>query len=388
MKKIRQIPDWFAARKKRNRPALTKQWSIEEPEAILDYLHGDTPADEVAAACYYEYARESETLRKARREYGRTLKRFRGKRRLRLADVEQSSSKVFSNFPGWVTAPSAVAVWQCSGYPRLSWRELTDAQRKKFLLDLTPAGPSPVITDVRMLAGMKIFKKFEQAARAASGQWYKVSPTGGVWLDNKPMICPARVKLPGLEHGIFSDGYKDVRVTLPVENESIHYVVFTINYKDGIDAVRKGISRWLNSEENEKLFGEYYKKTIHKQKPDSPGRYKELLKFLAAWRLYREFAGSPPNYQLGFKKAAEWTRKSRRQRTDQLRLRPFFREKASKRLNVSPLYKERREWEAANRIARLFLETAFFETPKESVGGKLGKRYREALAAERRRGLT
>jgi len=95
-KKISKIPDWFAAWKKRNRPApLTKRWSIEEPEAILDYLHRDMPADEAAAACYYEYARESETLRKARREYGRTLQAERRprrrKRRLTVTDAEQAS---------------------------------------------------------------------------------------------------------------------------------------------------------------------------------------------------------------------------------------------------------------------------------------------------------
>ena len=45
---------------------LEKQWSRDEPEAILDYLHGDIPATEVQACCYYEYARTSRIFRKAR----------------------------------------------------------------------------------------------------------------------------------------------------------------------------------------------------------------------------------------------------------------------------------------------------------------------------------
>src|SRR5439155_24283190 len=98
-KKISQIPDWFAAWKKRNRPAqLRKQWSTEEPEAILDYLYGDVVDGELQAARYYEYARQSETVRQARREYARALRRLRPKRqkkrRLGLADVEQASYNV------------------------------------------------------------------------------------------------------------------------------------------------------------------------------------------------------------------------------------------------------------------------------------------------------
>ena len=333
-----QIPNWFAEWIDRNRTEpLEKQWSTEEPEAILDYLHGNVADRESQAACYYEYARESETLRKARREYARALRRFRGRRRLTLADVEQSSSRIFSSFPGWVTAPTAVAVWQCSGYPRLPWRELTDAQQKQLLLDLASVSLGPVITDVRMLAGMKVFEKFEQAARAASK-------------DNKPMVCPARVKAPRSDCGVFSDGYKDVRVWLPTENESVQYVVFTIKYEDGIDAVKKGISRWLDSEENQTLFKRHHKLPIDKQNPDSPVRYKELLKYLAVWRLYDE---------LGFKGAKKWTATNRRRLPGIPNPAPFFSEKLKKTIGgqkhfVGPLYKDRREWEAARRIAQLF----------------------------------
>jgi hypothetical protein len=319
------IPGWFATWIDRNRPEpLEKQWSTEEPEAILDYLHGDVTDGQLQAACYYEYARESETLRKARREYD-------------PANAEQSS------FPGWVAGPAAAAVWQCLNYPALPWGKLTDAQQKELLLNLASVGPRPVITDVRILAAMKIFEKFEQAARAASKH-------------HEPMVCPARVKFPGVDYGVFSDGYEDVRVVVPDQKEDVNFVVFTLNYKDGMKAVKEGISRWLHNEENQNLFGKYYMKPIHKQNPDSPDHWKELLKFLAAWRLYNE---------LGFKKAAEWTKKNRRQRRDAggvARVRRFFGEKQTKLkhrqlLVETPLYKEQRYWKDAKRIAQLFLAT-------------------------------
>src|SRR5262249_43488314 len=159
-------------------------------------------------------------------------RRLRPKRqkkgRLGLADAEQASCNVLSKFPGWLAGPAAVAVWQCANYPKLPWRELAGAQRGGFLVNLAPVGPPPVITDVRMLAGMKIFEKFEQAARAASKH-------------NEPIGHPARVKLPGADYGVFSDGYKDVRVAIPIQREDVEYVVLTLNYKDGVDAVKARI---------------------------------------------------------------------------------------------------------------------------------------------------
>jgi len=313
------------------------------------------PADEAAAACYYEYARESETLRKARREYGRTLQAERRprrrKRRLTVTDAEQASHSVLSKFSGWIAGPAAVAVWQCPDYPRKPWRGLTDTRRKKLVLDLGAIGPGSVITDVRMLAGMKIFEKFEQAARAASKH-------------NERMGFPARVKLPGTDYGVFSDGYEDVRVVLPIQNDAVQYVVFTLNYRDGVDAVKEGISRWLDSEENQKLFKRYHKLPFDKQSPDSPVRCKELLKYLAAWRLYDE---------LGFKGAKKWTATNRRRLPGIPNPAPFFNEKRKKtgegqKHFVGPLFKDRREWKAARRIARLFFETEFFESLKESAG--------------------
>jgi len=74
-----------------NEPApLSKQWSVEEKGSILDYLHSDIPADEAKAVCYYEYARASETLRQARKQYD-------------LDDPENSSLIIARRFSRWVS---------------------------------------------------------------------------------------------------------------------------------------------------------------------------------------------------------------------------------------------------------------------------------------------
>lgn len=300
------IPDWFAARIDRNRPVpLTKQWSTEEREAILDYLHGDTPANEAAAACYYEYARASETLRKARREYD-------------PANSTNSSLQVSHYFPGWVSDWPALAVWQCLDYPASPWRELNEAQRQNISLNFGRPGPTPVITDVRMLNAMHVFDRFKQQAEDARG-------------CKKPMVWGGH--FPAI-----------------IGDNVVKHIVVTLNYRGGKEAMKQMFCRWVDNDANHELFKKYYKKPIHKQNPDSAVRYKEFLKFLAAWRLYDE---------LGFEKAAEWTKKNRREDTeaeDAIRLKSFFREKPSKGLNVSPLYKEQRQWKDAIGKAETFLK--------------------------------
>ena len=298
------LDSWSQAFATRCKPApLIKRWSREEPEAILDYLHGDTPADEAAAACYYEYARASEIFRKARREYD-------------PANFEESLNRIIDNFPAfrdWRTLEILI----CPDYPKLPWRELNEAQRKNILLHFVKTRPTPLITDAWMLNARHIFDRLKQQAEDAAHELRKgVLPVGH---------CPAMVG-----------------------GDVIKHVVITINYKEGIDAVKKSFSNWLSNEVNEKFFKDN-KKPVLRQNPDSPDHYKELLKFLAAWRLYDE---------LDFKAAGDWTRKNRRQDKDAgdaIRLKPFFWEKRSKGLNVSPLYKERRHWEGARRAAQQFL---------------------------------
>lgn len=125
----------------------------------------------------------------------------------------------------------------------------------------------------------------------------------------------------------------------------IRHVFITIDYRDGVQAKKEQFGEWLASESNRKIFNKYYKRP--KQDPESAAYYKELLKFLAAWRLYDEFV-CKLGFNPGLKAAKDWTRKNRRDDADAkdaIRLKPFFRERLSKRLNVSPLYKERRQWE-------------------------------------------
>jgi hypothetical protein len=292
-----EVASWIEIQRKVNEPApLNKDWSNEEKESSLYYLHGFIVGNEVKACCYYEYARASETLRKARREYD-------------PVNPEDSSLKISRYSPHWIIEAQRWCFVQCINFPNSPWRDLGREERENFRLLLKPISPWPIITDLRALNAIGVFDRFKRVAR------------------RKPLgrICPAMLG-----------------------GDAIKHVVITVDYRDGVDAVKEQFTRWLKSESNRKRFKKYYKKPIHKQNPESPGRYKELLKFLAAWRLYHE---------LGFEAAKEWTQKNRRQKD--YHPQPFFREKLRKMPSGmhyrGPVFKDERQWEAATVKAKCFL---------------------------------
>ena len=295
--------------------------SVEEREAILDYLHGDIPPREAKACCYYEYSRTSEVIRKARREILRKVPlRVRRKlqRKYDSANVNDLLKWIaVAKIPAWLQDWRRLEILICPGYPELPWRELNDVQRKAIQIHFVETRSTPVVTDSWMLNAMGVFDRLKEQAESDRRECRKrVIRRGG---------CPAMVG----------------------ENE-IKYVVLTINFRDGIETVKEQIARWLASDANQKLFSDYRKRTIDRWNLDSPTRYKELLKYLATWRLHDE---------LGFKKAAEWTKTNRRRKD--YHVLPFFREKLRKTPSgmhyTGPVFKDGRQWEDARDKAKSFL---------------------------------
>jgi hypothetical protein len=304
-----EIPYWIEKQRKINEPApFTRKWSAEEKESILDYMHGETARDQVKACCYYEYARASETLRKARREYN-------------PADPDNSLLRISRYFTPWILNPQRFCFLQCKNFPNSPWRDLSETERKDLRLLFKCISHWPIITDVRMLDARRIFDDFKQQAeelRAQTKQHARTPEKSKVQTSRCPAI---------------------------IGDSEIKHVVITIDYRDGVQAKKEQFGEWLASGLNRKLFDKHYKRP--KQDPESVDHHKELLKFLAAWRLYDEFV-CKLGFNPGLKAAKDWTRKNRREDADAkdaIRLKPFFRERLSKRLNVSPLYKERRQWE-------------------------------------------
>lgn len=297
-----------------------KQWSLEEPEAILDYLHGDIPSDQVKACCYYEYARASELF-----QAGRNLYDTHDEIQRRRSNTERSIySVIAADFCPLLRVWRGLEILICEGYPEHAWRELTDAQRQDICIHFVRSRTLPIATDSFILKSLGVFDRFIKEADAS--------------LANKRRHTGKAIPR-GQYPAIVGD-----------EDDAVKYVVLTLDYGRGKEAMSGAVTRWLEDEANKRLFERFYKPPIHKQNRDSPDRYKELLKYLAAWRLYDE---------LGFKAACTWTKDHRCERGDALLTRPFFREKPRQRPGgkycLGPLFKERRQWGTAINAARSFL---------------------------------
>jgi hypothetical protein len=320
-KPTKKVPGWVEKQRKLNEPApFNKKWSVEEKESILAYVHGEIPNDEVKACCYYEYARMSETLRKARRACDRS-------------DPDNSLLVLSRYFPWWVHDQQRLWFLQCHNFPNLPWRDLTKEERENIRDHFKPVSPRPIITDVLMLRGTGVFDAFRDQAENASNEFSRWIATPKPESERKKPI--RRVVQPAIVSGA---------------KPFIKHVVITIDYRDGVDAVKEQFARWVTSEENQKLFKSYYKKLISKHDLDLPDRCKELLKFLAGWRLYGE---------LGLKGAVEWTQENRRRYQGFGHRLPFFgerlRQTSTGKHYEGPLFKEPRQWEAATANATDFL---------------------------------
>jgi hypothetical protein len=131
---------------------LNKQWSVEEKESILDYVHGEIPDDEIKTCCYYEYARMSQTLRKARRACD-------------PSDPDNSLLVLSRYFPWWVRDQQRLCFLQCHNFPNLPWRDLSKEEREYIRGFFKPVSPRAIITDVLMLRGTGVFDALQRTGR-------------------------------------------------------------------------------------------------------------------------------------------------------------------------------------------------------------------------------
>jgi hypothetical protein len=183
---------------------MTRKWSAEEPEAILDYLHGDRPAHQVKACCYYEYARASDIFRKAWQEVD-------------SASYDVSVRKIVANFPQFRDDLLLIRleILTCPSFPNLPWRWLSDAQRKDIESHFAEA-KQPLLLRLKrqsfILDVMGIFDRFKQ--QAASDMHEAKQHPG----DYPPIVGDGEIK----------------------------YVALPFNYSQGKDAMVKGFSRWLD----------------------------------------------------------------------------------------------------------------------------------------------
>jgi hypothetical protein len=312
---------------------MTRKWSTEEPEAILDYLHGDVPRDEAKPCCYYEYARTSQVFQSARQEY-------------EAADAGDPIHRVIERFLLFFNDWQRLEVLICPSFPELPWGRLSKERREDIQYQFTGPRATPLITDSFILNSLGIFDRFKEQAQLAARE---------------------------LRHRRWRRREQGVGHDPAVVGAAIKHIVVTLDYRAGPGPLKKQIRDWLASEENLRLLDKHHKISIDKRNQDSPDRYKEHLKYLAAWRLYDD---------LGIEGAMEWTQKHRRQderpNAKRIKLKAFFREKPEKTTEADkqrfgkqffgPLYSDPRDWEKAIAKAKDFLAREIELSQSADVG--------------------
>ncbi len=207
----------------------------QEADACMDYLHGDAKGDEYEAACYYEYARESPKLRS-------------------LATHRDAPEKWMADDAHWIAQHPWLMIWHCPAFPGKPWNRLRDGEHEQILACFAASGVQPLrVMELGLLASGGVLDALKKRGRPDTS-----TPAGRATV-NKPAVVEMPERFAG---------------TL---------VMFNLDFKhDSRKRMCQRFAAWLDLPENKQRFGPASNAT------GTTGRFKDRLKDLAVWRLYRK----------------------------------------------------------------------------------------------------
>lgn len=227
--------------------------SLKDLEACMDYLHGFAVDGEFEAACAYEYARESKVMREAahlRRE------------KMDSAKMEFTVEQDFQC--GFAFAENSLKViWNCPSFPCKGWNQLKKSERYAILKAFAPIEIQPLaMCETWVLDAGGIFDKLK--ARSARKQ--------AAWKKNVGNPKPSPKSLPIVE------GWPKQKLK---KSPWVH-AMFILNFRKSKKQLRKEFEAWLDLPKNQRRHRQFDSKQTGKT-----GAFKDRLKDLASWRLYR-----------------------------------------------------------------------------------------------------
>jgi hypothetical protein len=236
----------------------------------MDYLHGDVVDSEFLAACYYEYARESVVLREAARLWV--------SKKRSSTELDEILMAIEKRFPGGIWWS---LVWRSPSFPRKSWNQLSSRERANIFLWFPSSQIQPLqVNDVWHLTTRGVIDQLNTMAEQAIETYRSGKPQRKIY----PIV----------------EGPEIVNVSHPRKKERVPWVhvIFCLNFDKTKKRLVQEFDKWLQLPENKARFD------AHKQNPTGKtGAFKDRLKDLAAWRLYRE---------LGSKKALAFVEENRK----------------------------------------------------------------------------
>ena len=337
--------------KKRRKGTKTKtlfkqspHWKHAEREAILDYLHGDIPDEEIAAAAYYELARESESFRYAAALY----KKGAGDKIFAPSEIAFGTvampelKRRPDDFYFSIMQRPGREIWMCPQFPKLAWTNLSSTKKREIQSHFRQGDRLGFTTsDVELLDAMKVIEKLKKLAEETR---------------DKRSTLRAAQRAKSLSWITNEDVLKNPEIAAVRSNQTpwIEDIVCTVNYRSGKDALVDAFRVWLESNRTE-LLGRYYRPPIVRNSEHSLRKFHQILKDLSAARLYET---------LGFSEAKKWTRENRRRTGKEPwgSLQVYFGQKVRKKLNPhlmnlkknesearmgGALFEEQRQWKKA-----------------------------------------
>ncbi len=235
---------------KTNKSAATR----EELLACMDYLHGDVVDGEYQAAFGYEYARESKVMREAAK--------------LSVSGVSDTeiACKIEEQFQCgyWFIQPPWGFIWECPSFPAKGWNQLGEIERAdiRLVFPLPADKAQPLrMNEVWNLQSNGIFEEFNAMAER---QWQDKRNSGAK---------PAKAVYPIIE------GWPK---TKQGSSQWVH-ALFNLDFTKTKKRLLQEFDMWLQLPENAARFAAHKRDTTGKT-----GLFRDRLKDLAAWRLYRE----------------------------------------------------------------------------------------------------
>jgi hypothetical protein len=302
---------------------LKTQATDEELLACMDYLHGDVVDHEFEAACCYEYARESPLLREEAAccyEYARESPLLREAARLWAAQKKDFCKETVSNSEldgeivlkietksgpcSWLIEHPWSLIVQCPSFrQQTTWKELSHHARAHILLgfrripalcvdELWLLEESGILEELRMMAA----KAHENERLPLPKTMYPIIEGAPMFGDWDTMFANLRASRRLPQAKILKDwpkGWPKERI-LPFR---LH-VMFTLDFTATKKRLLEQFDKWLQLPENKARFHSHGRKPI-----GTTGVFKDRLKDLAAWRLYRA---------LGCKEALAFAEKNRK----------------------------------------------------------------------------
>ena len=201
----------------------------KEALACLDYLRGVVAGDEYEAACWYEYARESSTLRDA--AAGR--------------DSAESAALWAVQYP-WVLIRS------CPSFPGKPWNQIKPSNRADILRAFDSKEIQPLhMTEAMLLDAQGVFDEFKSMAAVARAKLTRPGPRQKAY----PLLTNGR----------------------------LFHALFTLDTTKTITRLLQEFDAWLNLPQNRNRFSKPENNPTGKT-----GVFKDRLKDLSAWRLLDE----------------------------------------------------------------------------------------------------